>query len=56
MKMNYPALRREWLVCPYCGQRVAIFENNALCTGVYVRCKRCRREFEIRIADGKQNA
>ena len=39
---------RKWFVCPYCGQKLALIAENAVCIGVFVRCKKCRVEVEIK--------
>jgi len=53
--MDYPAIERRWAVCPHCGKRLVIYTNNAQCSGVYIRCKNCRKEAELSISGGKQN-
>lgn len=50
-----PALRRTWILCPFCGAKFALHDDKASCRGVFVKCTRgCGKEFEIRIANGKQ--
>jgi len=49
-----PATRREWVICPNCHAKQCVFENNAECHGVFVKCKLCKREFEIVIEEGMQ--
>ena len=40
---------RKWYICPHCGQKLVIVNNTAHSTGVYVMCKRCRKEVEIKV-------
>lgn len=48
--------KREWGVCPHCGNKNKSFliTNNAVCYGVYTVCKKCKKEYEIRIDQGAQ--
>lgn len=42
--------RRYKVACPFCGQtQNIIYSEDAVCRGVYVKCKgrHCRQEFEI---------
>lgn len=49
--INAPRIptERKWYACPYCGQKLVIVNNVAHSAGVYVRCKRCRNEVEIKV-------
>lgn len=51
-----PPIERFWVRCPLCGAKAdAIFDNTANISGLYLVCKRgCRREFEVKIINGKQ--
>lgn len=40
---------RKWYICPYCGKNLVIHEDTAVCKGVFIRCKECRKEVEIKI-------
>ena len=43
--------------CPYCGYRMPVFyEDDAMSKDVHIVCKgrNCRKLFEIRITEGKQ--
>ncbi len=54
-ELQMPSLERKWLRCPYCGAKVQLYDNTANCSGVFAKCTRgCRREFEIKIINGKQ--
>ena len=55
--MNGPLhVPRQWVKCPYCAsnQKTNNYTQEASCDGVWTKCKTCRREFVIRIQDGKQ--
>ena len=50
-----PPLERKWVRCPYCGAKTILYDNTAQCRGAYIKCSRgCKKEFEIRIINGKQ--
>lgn len=42
--------KREWLTCRVCGQKLAIVDDTAECHGVFIKCKNCKNEIELRIA------
>lgn len=42
-------LERKWYDCDKCGQHLLIYEDTAKCSGVFVKCKRCGKEVEIKI-------
>ena len=54
MKINKNFLehpvRREWFHCPICNTKLAVFDNAAQSNGVFVKCKTCKNEIEIKIA------
>lgn len=43
------ATERKWYRCPKCGQKILIYDDAAECHGVYVRCKACGDEIEVKI-------
>lgn len=45
-KENY---RTKWYRCPYCGKKLLIYEDTAKCSGVYLNCRECKREINIKI-------
>ncbi|MPM97944.1 hypothetical protein SDC9_145125 [bioreactor metagenome] len=52
-----PQIERFWVICPYCGAKVCIYDNTAHASGVYMKCSRntnCKKEFELKIENGKQ--
>lgn len=40
---------RKWFYCPHCGKKIAIYDNTAKSHGVFIPCKKCGREIEIKI-------
>lgn len=40
---------KKWFDCDNCGQHLLIYENTAKCKGVFIKCKRCGKEVEIKI-------
>ena len=48
-KIKYPPLERKWYKCPNCGTKLAIYDNTAKSEGVYVKCRGCKNEVEIKI-------
>lgn len=50
MKMvEKPPIRRQWYHCPHCDAKAMLYDNTAKCSGVFTKCKNCRKEFEIKI-------
>ena len=44
-----PPLKREWFKCPFCGKNIVIYDNTARSSGVFLKCKNCKNEVEIKI-------
>lgn len=44
-----PPLERKWFKCPFCGKKIAIYDNTAKSSGVFIVCKNCKKEIEIKI-------
>lgn len=40
---------KKWYCCPICGQKLCKCNEKALAQGVYIKCKRCTNEVEIKI-------
>lgn len=54
-KIQKPPLERKWAKCPNCGAKTILYDNTAECRGVFIKCSRgCKKEFEIKIINGKQ--
>lgn len=42
---------RKWFICPYCGQKLLQYDSvKASSEGVFLKCKKCKKEVEIKIA------
>lgn len=54
-EIKKPSLERLWFKCPHCNKNIAIYDNTAVCGGVYVKCSKCRREIEIKIGGKQEN-
>ena len=53
-EIELPAYEKRWAVCPYCRKKNLLYHNTACAKGIWVRCKSCRRDYELRIKDGAQ--
>lgn len=42
-------VERKWYRCKYCGKKLLIYNNIAESHDIYIRCKNCNREVEIKI-------
>lgn len=40
---------KKWFMCPYCGKKIVKYEEDASSKGVFLLCKKCGKEIEIRI-------
>lgn len=40
---------REWYECPNCGQKLLIYNKRAHARGIFLLCKKCKKEVEIKI-------
>lgn len=49
MVIKIPVFEKKWFRCPHCGKKLLLFDNNAKCRGVYVFCKQCKKDVEIKI-------
>lgn len=48
-KFEKPPLERKWFRCKYCGAKLAIYDNTAhLEGGIYIKCRMCKKENEIK--------
>ncbi len=43
------APRKEWYRCPECDQKLLVYVVGARCSGIYVRCKRCKKIVNVEI-------
>ena len=42
-------IMKKWFLCPYCNKRIVKYNKGAYSRGVFLLCKKCGREIEIRI-------
>ena len=42
-------VERKWYCCKKCGQKLLVYDNTAKSQGIYIRCKRCGGETEIKV-------
>ena len=48
-KLNKPPLLRQWYYCPYCHTKLVIYDNTAKAYGLYIKCRTCKKEVQIKI-------
>jgi transcription elongation factor Elf1 len=48
-KQNEKTNERRWFTCPICGQKICQFSDEAIAMELYIKCKKCGNEIEIRI-------
>ncbi|MBS6923147.1 MAG: hypothetical protein KH186_06375 [Lachnospiraceae bacterium] len=48
-KLQKPLLVRKWYYCPYCHTKIVVYDNAAKAEGVYIKCRTCKKEIEIKI-------
>ncbi len=42
-------LKKHWYLCPICGKRLFLYHDAAVCRGLFIKCRECRNEIEIKI-------
>ena len=47
------AMRKDWFTCKKCHKKLLLFNDIANSTGIFIKCKKCGYENEIKIKDGK---
>ena len=40
---------KKWFLCPYCKKKLIKYEKDAECKSVFLLCKKCGKEIEVRI-------
>lgn len=45
-------IRNGWYYCPVCGQKMFRVETEAVCTGVLIKCRRCKQEIRLSFKTG----
>ena len=49
MKIKEIPFERKWYSCPHCGAPLLIYDNTAQSNNVFLKCKKCGNEVEIKI-------
>ena len=44
----------KWFICPYCNKKLIKYKEDANSSGVFLLCKKCRKEIEIIINKDKR--
>lgn len=39
----------KWYMCPYCKKKIIRYRKDAISKGVFLLCKNCKKEIEIKI-------
>ena len=48
-KLRCPPLERKWYTCPICKTKLAIVDNTTKSNNVFVKCRTCKNEVEIKV-------
>lgn len=48
-KIRYKPQERKWYTCPECGAKLAVFDSGAVSKDVFIKCRICKNEIEIKI-------
>lgn len=40
---------KRWYVCPYCGKKLVMFKKGAKSEKIFIRCRNCKEEVEIKM-------
>ena len=43
----------KWYICPYCNKKLVKYKKGAKSKGVFLLCKNCKKEIEIKINKDK---
>lgn len=49
MTLKEISIKREWFCCPNCGCKLLIYDNTARVKGVYIKCRICKKEIEVKL-------
>ena len=44
---------KKWYLCPYCKKKLVKYKENANADGIFLLCKNCKEEIEIKIINKK---
>jgi len=45
----------KWYKCPYCNKKLIKYQEDAKANGIFLLCKNCKKEIEIKINKEKQS-
>ncbi|MGN1165071.1 MAG: hypothetical protein ACI4S2_01420 [Lachnospiraceae bacterium] len=48
-KIRIPPIERRWYKCPKCGAKLAIIDNTTRCSHLFIKCRVCKNEIEVKI-------
>lgn len=51
--IKIPPMRKDWFRCHRCNKKILLYDNKACCSGLFIKCKKCGYENEIKIKNGK---
>jgi transcription elongation factor Elf1 len=40
---------KQWYICPNCGQKILKYTEKAKSRDLFIKCKNCKQEIEIKI-------
>lgn len=40
---------KKWFLCPFCNKKLIKYDKDAECKGVFLLCKKCGKQIEIKI-------
>lgn len=46
---------RKWYKCPFCTKKIILYSKDAYSQGVFLKCKNCGKEVEIKIKNKSSN-
>lgn len=49
MTLQAPSYKRKWFTCPHCGRRLVQYEEDGKSEKIYLKCKSCKNEVEIKV-------
>lgn len=44
---------KKWYFCPFCNKNIVKYSKDAECKGVFLLCKKCGKQVEIKINKNK---
>lgn len=46
--------KRNWFICPQCGQKICQFSDEAKAFKLFIKCKKCHNEIEIHVNGNRE--